>query len=130
MKRCNGCGKCCVYGGNGRLGPIDQQQIDVWAQQKPELLAYTRHNDDGSYSVWIDPETDDYYPTCPWLIEGDERYQYHCAIQAVKPQACLNYPMSVLQMLRDDCEMWEESDKTSFASFEAREQRREELKNT
>lgn len=129
MKPCNGCGKCCSYGGKGNLGPIEQSQIDIWSKTKPELLQHTRKETDGTYRVWINPATGDFYEQCPWLIAGDARYKYHCAIQDIKPKACTNYPMSVLQMLRDDCEIWDESDKTNALSFEERELKLYELKN-
>ena len=122
MEPCNGCGKCCVYGGNGRLGPIDQAQVDAWSISNPKLLSYIRKEEDETYRVWVDPKTNDFFTTCPWLIEGDLRYKYHCAIHNEKPKACLNYPMSVLQMIRDSCEIWQEEDNYNQQfSFEERE---------
>jgi len=130
MKPCNGCGKCCEYGGNGRLGGIDQAQVDLWSTTKPELLSYIQQEADDHYLIWVHPQTGALLETCPWLIEGENGLKFQCAIHDVKPSACLGYPISILQMMRDGCEIWEESDnQNNGLSLDERESQLKSVKN-
>lgn len=104
MKDCNQCGKCCVKYGNGRLSASDEE-IKYWDVFKPEIGSYVR---DGK--IWMNPKTGEQLTQCPWLhkISGEEKYS--CNIYYDRPDDCKYYPVTIAQMIEDDCEMLESRD--------------------
>ena len=108
MKACNQCGKCCLkYGGSG-FGTASVEDLDVWQEQKPEVLEYVY-----SFSMpdlWVSPVTGNEMSRCPWLRKYPKREAYYCRIDDVRPGVCRNYPVSIEQMKKDGCEMLEPDD--------------------
>ena len=107
MKSCNQCGKCCIkYGGN--LGVATGNDLEVWELEKPELLdfIYSENLPD----IWISPTDGEELNHCPWLYTKTVN-KYACEINDVRPTVCRNYPVSIEQMKKDECEMLECIDK-------------------
>ena len=47
---------------------------------------------------------------CPWLRKLPGRDKYVCRIYYNRPDDCKHYPVTIEQMLNDDCEMLEPHD--------------------
>ena len=103
MKNCNSCGKCCIKYGNGRLS-ASSEEIDDWAGRE-DISAYIR---DGE--IWVDPISGERLTVCPWLRKEPDQVKYRCAIYYDRPEDCRVYPMTVSDMVQDDCEMLESGD--------------------
>lgn len=84
--QCLGCGQCCKsFGGHLRASKSD---ILRWRQlERDDLLC--RINRLGW--IWIDPETGKMEDPCPFIEPIDEETA-HCAIHAIKPDMCRDYP--------------------------------------
>lgn len=104
MKDCNACGKCCTLYGGGGLSATDDE-LDFWEVFRPEIHRFVREG-----NIWSDPESGEVLLVCPWLekVTGEEKY--HCKIYFDRPEDCRHYPVTVEEMIRDDCEMLEPSD--------------------
>ncbi len=127
MKLCNGCGNCCSYGANGRLGSVDDSQVKQWALNHPEILDYVYSTAD-SNSIWRDKKTGKVTKQCPWLFKTDESNQYRCKIYKFRPSVCHNYPQTIMQMVRDKCEMLEPNENVA-KSLEELENELERMRN-
>lgn len=104
MRECNQCGKCCSkYGGDGLS--VSENEIDLWETFRPEIFKYVQ---DGS--IWIDPDTDRQLQQCPWLRRVPNQEKYSCAIYFDRPDDCKFYPVTLSQMIEDECEMLELKD--------------------
>jgi len=104
MKDCNACGKCCtLYGGGGLSATEDE--INFWEAFRPEI-----HNFVHDGNIWFDPQTGQQLPVCPWLEKVKDEEIYHCKIYLDRPDDCKHYPVTVDEMVRDECEMLEASD--------------------
>ncbi|HIF50161.1 MAG TPA: YkgJ family cysteine cluster protein [Thiotrichaceae bacterium] len=104
MKECNQCGKCCTKYGNGGLSATDDE-IELWDIFKPDIYNYVR---DGK--IWMDPDTGKQLEVCPWLRKVPNQEIYTCDIYYDRPDDCKYYPVTIEQMLNDECEMLEEKD--------------------
>lgn len=63
----------------------------------------------------MDPATGKQLNRCPWLEElpsrdGAESVKYGCSIYHDRPEDCRHYPTSIVEMIRDECEMIEVQD--------------------
>jgi uncharacterized protein len=106
MKECNQCGKCCTKYGNGGLS-VTASEIELWDIFKPDIYRYVR---DGN--IWINPETGKQLEVCPWLRKSPDNNIYTCDIYYDRPDDCKHYPVTIEQMITDECEMLEEKDLT------------------
>jgi Fe-S-cluster containining protein len=104
MKDCNLCGKCCKHYSDGGLSASDSE-IDWWEVNRPEIFRYVR---DGK--IWISPVTGKQLATCPWLRKLPDQEKYVCHIYADRPDDCKYYPVTIDQMVIDECEMLEARD--------------------
>lgn len=104
MKNCNQCGKCCINYSDGGL-TATQAEIDFWDSCRPEIYAYVH---DGK--IWMDPITGEQLTRCPWLRQIDGEEKYTCDIYFDRPDDCKHYPITLDQMVKDDCEMLEARD--------------------
>ncbi len=102
MKECNSCGKCCINYSNGDLH-ASEQDIKFWEIFRPEIAAYVA---DGK--IWMDPESGAQIELCPWLQKEDNKYT--CSIYHDRPEDCRIYPVSIADMIKDECEMLEQKD--------------------
>jgi len=104
MKECNQCGKCCINYGNGGLS-ASQSEIDLWEIFKPEIFRYVS---DGK--IWVSPVTGKQMLRCPWLRKLPHQEKYICRIYNDRPAECKHYPVTIEQMVQDECEMLEVRD--------------------
>ena len=104
MKECNQCGKCCTNYSNGGLS-ASESEIKLWEVFRPEIYRYVS---DGK--IWINPETGKQLERCPWLRQLSNQNKYICDIYEDRPDDCKHYPVTIEQMLKDECEMLEVQD--------------------
>ena len=102
MKDCNQCGKCCIKYSNGGLS-ASEDEIKHWDIFKPEVYDFVNNG-----KIWIDPQTGEQLEICPWLRK--ENNLYTCDIYFDRPNDCKYYPVTIEQMINDECEMLEERD--------------------
>jgi uncharacterized protein len=105
MKDCNQCGKCCVKYSNGSLS-ASASEIELWEIFKPDIYQYVR---DGK--IWVDPQTGEQIERCPWLRKIPNQEKYTCDIYYDRPDDCKHYPVTIEQMVKDECEMLEAYDR-------------------
>lgn len=104
MKECNQCGKCCInYGGNGLCATASE--IEWWEIFRPDIFQYVR---DGK--IWFSPLTGEPLEHCPWLQKLPDEDKYICGIYFDRPEDCKHYPVTIEQMIKDECEMLEVRD--------------------
>lgn len=104
MKACNSCGKCCVkYGGDGLS--VAASEIEYWTVFRPAIADFVSNGE-----IWIDPQSGQRTPVCPWLRKSPDASRYFCDIYYDRPDDCKHYPVTVEEMIRDDCEMLEVRD--------------------
>ena len=104
MKECNQCGKCCIAYSDGGLSAT-ASEIDWWENYRPEIFNYVA---DGK--IWMDPQTGLQLQRCPWLEKLPNQDKYICGIYYDRPEDCRHYPVTIDQMVKDDCEMLEVRD--------------------
>lgn len=106
MKDCNQCGKCCIHYSDGGLSATPEE-IESWEVFKPAIASYVV---DGK--IWMDPVSGEQLSRCPWLevlptSSGSAATKYGCRIYHDRPEDCRHYPVSIAEMVRDECEMIE-----------------------
>jgi len=110
MKNCTQCGKCCIKYSDGGLS-ASESEIELWDIFRPDIYQYVRNGE-----IWMDPVTGKQIKRCPWLREapGTEsgKVIYTCDIYYDRPEDCKHYPVTIEQMINDDCEMLEPQDLT------------------
>ncbi len=104
MKDCNQCGKCCTKYSNGGLS-ASPNEIELWEFFSPEIYRYVK---DGK--IWMDPKTGKQIALCPWLRKAPDTELYTCDIYCDRPEDCRHYPVTIEQMVKDECEMLELKD--------------------
>ena len=104
MKECNQCGKCCTNYGNGGLSAT-ASEIEFWEIFRPDIYSYVSEG-----NIWIDPDTGKQTKRCPWLRQLPNQGKYICEIYNDRPDECRHYPVTIDQMVKDECEMLEEKD--------------------
>ncbi len=104
MKACNQCGKCCINYSDGGLTASDED-IEGWEIFKPDIARYVRGG-----KLWFSPDTGEQLTRCPWLVQLDEKPSYGCSIYEDRPEDCRHYPVTIHDMIKDDCEMIELKD--------------------
>lgn len=101
MKNCNQCGKCCTKYSDGGLS-VTSEEVDFWEVFRPEIYRYISDE-----KIWMDPTTGKQLTRCPWLQKIPDQEKYSCAIYYDRPDDCKLYPVTIEQMVDDDCEMIE-----------------------
>ena len=104
MKECNQCGKCCVNYSDGGLSATTGE-IESWELYRPDIYRYVN---DGK--IWMDPDTGVQLKRCPWLKKVTGQNKYTCDIYFDRPDDCKYYPVTIEQMINDECEMLETQD--------------------
>ncbi len=103
MKKCNQCGKCCVKYSNGGLSAT-VSDIQWWDTTRPDIYEHVRNG-----QIWMDAKTGNPLELCPWLRLQPNNV-YTCDIYYDRPDDCKHYPVTIEQMISDECEMLEASD--------------------
>ena len=104
MKACNQCGKCCENYSDGGLSATDDE-IEFWEIFRPHIYDFVS---DGN--IWIDPDSGKQLKRCPWLRQLPNQGKYVCDIYFDRPDDCKHYPVTIEQMIKDECEMLEARD--------------------
>jgi len=107
MKSCNSCGKCCIKYSNGALS-ASSAEIELWEVFSPDIARYVRNGE-----IWADPSSGKLLALCPFLrkiTDPKSVTKYTCDIYFNRPDDCKFYPSNVQEMIRDECEMIEDSD--------------------
>ncbi len=104
MKSCNQCGKCCIKYSDGGLSAT-ADEIAWWESARPGIASFIL-----DAAIWFDPATGQQLPRCPWLQPLPGHKKYGCAIYFDRPDDCKYYPVSIQQMIDDECEMLEVRD--------------------
>ena len=104
MKACNACGKCCIKYGHGQLSASDDD-LQMWRSFRPDISEYVYQG-----NIWYDPNSKTVAEICPWLRKAPDSNRYLCDIYLDRPEDCRNYPMTISDMVKDDCEMLQEAD--------------------
>ncbi len=60
--------------------------------------------------IWMDPGTGKQIELCPWLRRSPDQEVYTCDIYYDRPEDCRHYPVTIEQMVKDECEMLEVKD--------------------
>ena len=106
MKECNQCGKCCIHYSDGGLSAT-AEEIEGWEILNPSIAKYVSHG-----KIWMDLNSGEQLTRCPWLeVEASSSrsgaVRYGCRIYHDRPDDCRHYPVSIVDMVRDGCEMIE-----------------------
>lgn len=104
MIECNQCGKCCTKYSDGGL-TASAEEIESWELFRPDIRKYVA---DGN--IWMSPESGEQLILCPWLRKAPNQKKYTCDIYYDRPDDCKHYPVTIQQMIADDCEMIEVQD--------------------
>lgn len=104
MKDCNQCGKCCTKYGDGGLS-ASAEEIEAWEEYRPDILRYVSGG-----KIWMDPDSGEQLSRCPWLQKLPNQEKYICDIYEDRPDDCKYYPVTIEQMITDECEMLEAHD--------------------
>jgi Fe-S-cluster containining protein len=104
VKECNLCGKCCTKYSDGGLS-ASASEIELWDIFRPDIYRYVSGG-----NIWFSPDTDEQLKMCPWLRKQPNQNKYTCAIYYDRPDDCKYYPVTIDQMVKDECEMLEERD--------------------
>jgi uncharacterized protein len=104
LKDCNQCGKCCAkYGGDGLS--VSENEVELWETFRPDIHKFVY-----SGGIWFDPGTKEQLTQCPWLRRVPNQSKYTCDIYLDRPDDCKFYPVTIDQMIEDECEMLEVQD--------------------
>ena len=109
MPACNSCRKCCIKYSNGDLS-ASPQDLEMWELLKPDIAAYVKQG-----MIWYSPQSGKQLSLCPFLRETQSQQQptktiYTCDIYYDRPEDCRFYPVTVKQMINDECEMLQAGD--------------------
>ncbi|MGJ8682648.1 YkgJ family cysteine cluster protein [Paraglaciecola sp.] len=109
MKECTQCGKCCVKYADGDLSASDND-LDMWKLFRPDIAEYTKGG-----LIWFSPQNGKRLSFCPFLRENihpdqADKKLYTCDIYHDRPEDCRFYPVTIQQMLNDECEMLESNE--------------------
>lgn len=58
----------------------------------------------------MSPDTGKKLELCPWLRKLPNQHKYICDIYHDRPDDCKYYPVTIEQMVKDECEMLEAQD--------------------
>ena len=104
MKECNSCGKCCIKYSNGGLSTSDIE-LEYWEVFRPDISRYVC---DGN--IWMNPNSGEQIERCPWLRKVPNSKILTCDIYHDRPDDCRFYPVTIAEMIKDECEMLEAKD--------------------
>lgn len=82
----------------------------MWQLFKPDIAAYVKNG-----LIWFSPQSGKLLSLCPFLRESKHaeephKTMYTCDIYYDRPEDCRFYPVTVKQMINDECEMLQEGD--------------------
>jgi Fe-S-cluster containining protein len=118
---CTRCGKCCTNEHYMQTLSATEADLNRWhAEGRTDILKYADVIVPGAGAdLWVTSEGKE-LSRCPFLRKDRKGGKYKCRIYETRPEACRGYPHSVLQMIRDECEILVELDKMTGALKKAR----------
>lgn len=94
---CRQCGRCCLtLDYHAECTAADYRRWQ--AASRDDILRWVRlvpgKNGVPAYRIWVAPGTDEPVSTCPFLTKQTGNEKRTCAIHAVKPEICRQYPFT------------------------------------
>ncbi len=83
-------------------------EIEAWELFCPDIYRYVAEG-----KIWISPDTGQPLERCPWLRQLPDGQGYSCDIYHDRPDDCKHYPVSIDDMIKDECEMLEVQDRAN-----------------
>lgn len=80
-------------------------EVEYWEIFRPHISNFVSEG-----KIWIDPDTGKQLKRCPWLKQLPGEEKYICDIYFDRPDDCKHYPVTIEQMIKDECEMLEPRD--------------------
>ena len=80
-------------------------EIELWEIFRPDIYRYVSGG-----KIWMNPDTGKQLEQCPWLRKLPDQSKYICAIYYDRPDDCKYYPVTIEQMIADECEMLDVQD--------------------
>ena len=84
----------------------------MWELFRPDIAQYVKKG-----LIWASPQTGKLLNQCPFLRvisaesgNSNQKDIYTCDIYYDRPDDCRSYPVTIKQMLNDECEMLEDKD--------------------
>lgn len=104
--RCRQCGECCrqlIY-----HNECSEADYRTWQQAgREDILRWVQPVRRGdtitAYQIWVEPKTNRFAATCPWLKKIPDKNMTVCEIQDLKPEICRQYPGSRKHGLKTGC---------------------------
>jgi Fe-S-cluster containining protein len=84
---------------------VSADEIELWEIFRPDIYNYVYEG-----GIWINPDTNQKLKQCPWLRRVPNQDKYTCDIYFDRPEDCRFYPVTIKQMVEDECEMLEVKD--------------------
>ena len=84
---------------------VTASEIEYWEIFRPNIYRYISEG-----KIWINPSTGQQMERCPWLKQLPNQDKYSCDIYYDRPDDCKYYPVTIEQMIKDECEMLETQD--------------------
>jgi Fe-S-cluster containining protein len=75
-------------------------EIELWEIFRPDIYRFVSGG-----KIWMNPDTGKQLELCPWLRKLPNQNKYICAIYYDRPDDCKHYPVTIEQMVADECEM-------------------------
>jgi Fe-S-cluster containining protein len=107
---CRQCGRCCrSLDYHHEVGAKD---VAMWRSLgRDDILRWVdtvfRKDEITGYRIWVIPGTRELARTCPFLKKEPTTNRWGCAIHAVKPRICRNYPVSRKHAVMTGCRGFE-----------------------
>ena len=103
---CLQCGNCCQ-----RLDYADEcteEDYHRWQNLGcnnilDRVMVLYRKDNKKEYKIWMEPDTQTFHKTCPWLEKIPHQNNYRCLIQDVKPEICRDYPFTRKHAIMTGC---------------------------
>jgi len=95
-------GNAVLNTGGGGLS-ASEDEIDFWDVFNPEIFKYVLNG-----KIWFNPDTGKQIAICPWLRKAPNKNIYTCYIYYDRPDDCKFYPVTIEQIIQDECEMIED----------------------
>lgn len=77
----------------------------MWRLFRPDIAEYVKNG-----LIWMSPINGNQLSLCPFLRQVPNQQIYTCDIYHDRPDDCRAYPVTIKQMLNDECEMLEKVD--------------------
>ena len=106
--KCRQCGHCCLNLTGAFEACASEDDILLWeAHGREDILEWVDviplGEDHRVYDIWVNPRTGEDVTRCPWLRKLPRQNKYICRIHEVKPEHCLEYPLSRDHAERTGC---------------------------